>query len=159
MTARETNRKGNPPGIEASRESQTKLECRPDKFERGGRGGDPYRYFFAPDWDSNHVQQAGSERGLESSSSRSGAEQALVRLRMRRLCRGLFQNKHAFLEIFPSPGGWPHAALVGLSFPAHHRSAARRDHKKLGHPCATTPTPGSEIAAGVMRNILPDRRA
>jgi hypothetical protein len=58
MTARETNRKGNPPGIEASRESQTKLECRPDKFERGGRGGDPYRYFFAPDWDSNHVQQA-----------------------------------------------------------------------------------------------------
>jgi hypothetical protein len=51
---------------------------------------------------------------------------------MRRLCRGLFQNKHAFLEIFPSPGGWPHAALAELSFPAHDPIRTRRPANYAG---------------------------
>jgi hypothetical protein len=54
------------------------------------------------------------------------------------------RHKHAF-TIFPSPvGGQPpygpsSRALAELSFAAHPRSPARRDHKKLGHSSALHP--------------------
>jgi hypothetical protein len=106
---------------------------------------------------------------LESSSSRSGAEQALVRLRMRRLVEAFSKISMLFSRFFPPPVGGPmrhwqsfHFRLIidpppaaitrSSAIPARRHRRGKRDSRwgDAQHPAR----PARLIALSAHRDIL-----